>query len=535
MKTYLKNLLKKRKTVIFLILISIWGFFLSRYKINQSPPCINADEAAFSYNSWSLLRTGKDEFGHFLPLRLTSFGDYKMPLLSYLNIPFIAIFGLNQSGIRIINSFILFIFCFLLFYLVKELFKDDTIAFLSVFLFVNNWGVQSMARQLHEALLSSFLVALTFFSLIKFQRTKNKFFLFSSFISFFILLFSYQSARIFGLFFIIVSFIWFLRRKINFKLPVILSLLMLVFLITDVVYQPTRVRNLLFINNPGFILKINEIRNQGGSKWLYNKLSFGIKEFFSNYFEYFSPNFLVSQGDSNSRFGDKNLSLITVIEYLFFLIGLFYLFKNKAKWRFSILSLLIISPIPAALSWAGISLTRSFFILIIVLITASYGFVEFFKEINHPYLKTISILGIFLIYFFLNFFSWDYYLNYYPKKLITKKSWQCGYQELVDYVKKNYYRFDEFYITKTSGPPYIFFLFFLNYLPEKFQSQAKLGLIDEYGFRQVEHFDKFYFNLDYPKNKNNIVIVGRPYEIPEDKTEKINLGEEDVFWIKEIK
>ena len=73
--------------------------------------------------------------------------------------------------------------------------------------------------------------------------------------------------------------------------------------ITDILYKPTRIQNLLFFNNLGFSLKINELRGEGGSQLFYNKLTVGTKDFSTNYFKYFSPQFLVINGDENHRFG----------------------------------------------------------------------------------------------------------------------------------------------------------------------------------------------------------------------------------------
>ena len=82
-------------TIILLTTIVFVSFFLNTFKQNTSPPCFNSDEAAVGYNAYSILKTGEDEYGNFMPLRLKSFGDFKMPVYSYLSVPFIAIFGLN--------------------------------------------------------------------------------------------------------------------------------------------------------------------------------------------------------------------------------------------------------------------------------------------------------------------------------------------------------------------------------------------------------------------------------------------------------
>jgi len=84
--------MKKYWPIILVFLISLLSVSLFLYKLTSSPPCLNADEAANGYDAYSILKTGKDQYGNFLPLRFESFGDYKLPLLTYIAIPFIKIF-----------------------------------------------------------------------------------------------------------------------------------------------------------------------------------------------------------------------------------------------------------------------------------------------------------------------------------------------------------------------------------------------------------------------------------------------------------
>jgi len=59
-----------KKTFIILIIISFISLFFNLHKKNVSHPGFSADEAAFGYNAYSLLKTGRDEYGTFMPLRL---------------------------------------------------------------------------------------------------------------------------------------------------------------------------------------------------------------------------------------------------------------------------------------------------------------------------------------------------------------------------------------------------------------------------------------------------------------------------------
>jgi hypothetical protein len=277
-------------------------------------------------------------------------------------------------------------------------------------------------------------------------------------------------------------------------------------------------------------LKINELRGEGGSHLFYNKLTIGAKDLSLNYLKYFSPQFLVINGDENPRFGFPGISPITTLEYVFIFIGLYFLFKNKEKWRYLILLMLLFSPISASLSWAGESINRSVFIFIPIFIISAYGVVNF---VSKKYILYLFLVPCFL---FLSFYSWDFYFNHYPKRALVLRSWQAGYKELANYIKTNYNRYDKFYITKKNGQPYIFLLFYLQYPPEKYQKGSSLSSPDEYGFGQVEKFDKYIFDLPNDKNIKNSVIIGFPDDFSDAEklgTKKIKIGTEEIFYIKE--
>src|SRR5438270_3600910 len=86
---------------VAIALIIVLGFFLRIVNLQVSPPGFNADEAALGYNAYSILKTGKDEWGETLPLVFKSFSDYKPGVYVYLDIPFVALFGLNELAVRL--------------------------------------------------------------------------------------------------------------------------------------------------------------------------------------------------------------------------------------------------------------------------------------------------------------------------------------------------------------------------------------------------------------------------------------------------
>ncbi|MFZ5845558.1 MAG: glycosyl transferase, partial [Patescibacteria group bacterium] len=91
----------KKLQLIILTLILIIAATLRLYRLSVIPPGVNRDEASIGYTAYSLLKTGRDEYGRFLPLSFQSFGDWKLPLYIYTTTLFVKIFGLSELAVRL--------------------------------------------------------------------------------------------------------------------------------------------------------------------------------------------------------------------------------------------------------------------------------------------------------------------------------------------------------------------------------------------------------------------------------------------------
>src|SRR3990172_1444734 len=119
-----------------LLLIFFLGFVLRFWNLGNIPSGFDADEAAFGYNSYSILKTGADEYGKILPLTLKSFGEYKPALYSYLAIPFVYFFG----SLTVV----------LFYFFISNLFKDKKLAFFANFKSSNTpWHI-NLSRTVSE-------------------------------------------------------------------------------------------------------------------------------------------------------------------------------------------------------------------------------------------------------------------------------------------------------------------------------------------------------------------------------------------------
>jgi len=536
-----------KKTLLILTICTALALFFNFYKQSQVPACINADEAAFGYNAFSILKTLKDEHGIFLPLRLLSFNDMKLPFYSYLSIPFISVFGLNDISVRLLNKMAGILLVPLSYLFVYELFRNKKIAYVAAFLTSVSPWIYILSRHVHEAVLSLMWITMGLWLLCRFFRTQKKRDVFLSLSAIFLATFSYHTARLY-LVFVAGCVGYLLLKKLRESkshfvqyIPALIFLVIILFtpFLVDLRYGVNRVNKLFFTSNIGFQLRLDEYLRENPNRIFHNKLTQFVREGTVRYFAQISPDFFVNNGDANPRFGMGWLGPITPVEYIFIGVGLYFLIKKKQKNGSFIILLLLISPLSNSLTWAEPSLTRIFPMIIPILAIVSFGVVSFVESLAHySQVKKLAItLPIIFAFLFYNINNHDLYFNHYFSRALNIRSWQCGYKELADYIRTEYDSTDTFYITKNNGQPYIYLLFYLKYDPEKFHSSAKRTAADEYGFSQVESFDKFHFELPSgPAMPKNATFIGFPDEFEgreydAKKIKKIIYGPEQIFWI----
>ena len=91
----------KKSSLVILFFIILLGLGLRLYRLDSRPLGFTWDEAALGYNAYSLIKTGRDEYGKIMPIVFKSFGDYKPGLYVYFSVPIIKIFGLNEFSTRL--------------------------------------------------------------------------------------------------------------------------------------------------------------------------------------------------------------------------------------------------------------------------------------------------------------------------------------------------------------------------------------------------------------------------------------------------
>jgi len=521
----------------YLLLIILFGSLLRLWRIWEFP-ALNADEAALGYNAYSILETARDEHGNILPIHFQSFNDFKPGLYVYLTAPFIYLFGLNIWAVRMPGVFAGIVSIYLVYRLIKDLFKDDTFALTASFLLAfSPWHIH-FSRGAWEANVATLLIVFGVFSFYKAGQRGIYYYL--SIFSFVMSLYAYHAARIISPL-LFLGLTYFNRKQVkesfkHFFAAGLFGFIVFIPLLASLFSGEaltSRAYGVGLFSDPGPFSRINEQRGEHGdytgvvAKAFHNKpVNYGLA-FVSNWLEHYWGEFLFLSGDEIQRNRVPETGQLYIFESVFILASFYFIFREK-KFRFFgfFIYWLLIAPIPAALTFQSPHALRALNMVIPITLFSSYGLVRLYKMFSKYRLIFVALFlwGIsrYLIMY------WIHMAKEYPF------SSQYGMAELVTFLDKEAKDVKRIVVTDRYDQPYILFLFYLKYPAEKFQEEHGLSPQDKYGFSTVRSFDKYYFmpiNYDlvqpaYPDS----IIVGTDGEIPDHANiiKRINFPSGDV-------
>ncbi|HOY61072.1 MAG TPA: phospholipid carrier-dependent glycosyltransferase [Candidatus Woesebacteria bacterium] len=496
------------KEKLLLIIIIIAAFFIRIYKYNYPP--LLWDEAALGYNAYSILKTGRDEYGQFLPLIFKSFGDYKPGLYIYLSIPFVAIFGLNPLSVRL-PSIILGSLLPLIAYLFTKKYSSNKLLpllFATIIAF-NPYNIH-FSRGAWETNI------LTFELLLASYLFFNKKYFWSS-LTFGLTLFTYQSGKLTSLLLIFVLLLINYSKK-YFQKDFILKFIFPLFIFSLPILsgllwgqQGNRLEVVSLFSYPRSNEEQNLILSEGSQldyQLFHNQTIFFTRNFLSRYLNHFSPEFLLTQGDWQSpRHSAPYIGVLLIPSFFFLILGLLsshYSSKNYLSINLFFLLWLFLAPIPAALTRDSLSAVRIMSFSIPLCYFEALGIIyilNYFRK--NKFIYSSIKLFIFLSYLFSFIYYGDLYLNHMVKK--SPQDWLYGYREAVNYVIKNG-KNRSIYFTNFYGQAYIYYLFYSQYPPRNYQSQANLTLsgVDTGVVSKIDNI-----NFETP-NFSNLQLQSKP-------------------------
>ena len=261
----------------------------------------------------------------------------------------------------------------------------------------------------------------------------------------------------------------------------------------------------------GAIGKIIESRkssdlNPGLARLIYNRPVYFTTQFSKNYLSHFTPYFLFINGGSHYQFSLPNHGLLYLINLPLFYLGFVLILKRALKsfyaqsrggsWlkHFLIVAWLFLAPISSSLTREAPHVLRSVTFLPVPMILTSVSAFWLLNKLRYKAKVITTMIYIIVVTIslanYLSKYLGDYRKNY-------SWSWQYGYEEVVNYAKENYDKYDKIIITKKYGEPHEFFLFYWNWDPEKYRSDSNLIRFNQSNWWWVDAFDKFYFVNDW--------------------------------------
>lgn len=487
---------------ILLFLIVVFAFLLRVYHVTKIPPSLSWDEVSIGYNAYSILKTGRDEHGKFLPIdTFIAYGDYKPPLAIYAAVPFVAVFGLNDLAVRLPSVLFGTLTVLMTYFLVKELVKRHNVALLSsAVLAISPWHV-NLSRGGFEANIALFFIVTGIWLAISGRAHPRRWLI--AWLPFVAAVYTFNSSRVFSILFVPALLVFMYREiKKNLKLFIIGVLIAGVCLIPIMPHLLSPQARLRFnevniFTDVAIVETSNKrIEREKGSvlaKIVNNRRVGYARSFLMHFMDNLQPDFLFVKGDGNPKFSIQDVGELHLIEAPLFVIGICALFIEFPAVGLLLFYWIIAAIIPAATARETPHALRILNSLPTWHIFVAYGIFSIYRLLSKGkkiYMFILAALYLFSITYYLH----NYYRHY---PIEFSGEWQYGYAKAIQRIKDISTNYDKIVITESVGRPYMYTLFYTKTDPEDF-FRTKEAYFDAAGFYHVEGFGTYRFGGTLP-------------------------------------
>lgn len=476
------------KKLLPLILILLLAATLRLYNLDKAPSALFGDEIDVGYQAYSILQTGRDIQGNFLPIYIRSIAEYRAPAFIYSAVPFVGIFGLNEWGVRLPAVFWGVLSILGLFLLAGKLFNSRVAVLSAGILAISPWHLQYSRASFEVTMLIALIVFGVYFFLLGMGR---RVFWPVSALLFGLTFYVYSTATVFVPLLVLLLVFLHKDKLIKDKKTALISIFVLVLTLLPITWSvykgEARERfGLVSIFQDSVLLdKINIARRgqtyftpEGESRTIspkeeaifHNKPTIFAQVFTLNYLRAFSPGFLFTDGDPNFRQSIHEMGVLYPFELIFIFFGVWFLIaKGDPRGRNLIFGWLLLAPIPAALTFdGGFHATRLFLMTPPLALISGLGAWQLIslwqkKQLKLPLLILLAVAVVNIV-----FYLHRYHVHY---PIESWRWWHIGYKESMTYIKDNQDRYQIVVINNSYEPSLERYLFYTKYDPALFQKQ----------------------------------------------------------------
>jgi 4-amino-4-deoxy-L-arabinose transferase-like glycosyltransferase len=503
---------------IILIAILLVAAFLRLWKLGKVPVAMFGDEMDVGYHAYSILKTGRDYSGNFLPIHFQSLAEWRTPLYLYSTVPTVAIFGISPWGVRLPAAIFGILGVIALYLLISEIVNRQLAIVASFLLAVSPWYIQYSRAGFEATQLIFFLLIGFYFFFKSFLRkddTKRGKYLWMAAASFCITPWIYSTAKFFTPF--LLLFIFIVWRKEIFNLPkkYIIYAAVALFMVGSPIAFSTffsggtqRFGYISIFTDPttepevgSARLRDARMRGEVGSglrptivdRVIHNKFTFWASNIIPNYLSAFSTNFLFIKGDPNLRHSIDNMGELYRVEFIPLIIGIIFFFVSKIdkKIRWLMIFWIFFGVVPAAITRdGGNHATRLILILPPLIFLVACGLYESFLRFKGR--SRLIISALYLVFFGVNFVGYQH--NFWiHNPWDSERWWHAGWQEAIQTIKKIDKDYDKVVISMSGEPAWIFFAGWYQYPPQLWHQGYPFKKTTLAGFGEISYIDKFYF------------------------------------------
>lgn len=511
-------------SIVLAVIVSV-ALYVRVVDLGTNPPSISWDEASIGYNAYSILKTGKDEHGKFLPMdAFAAFGDYKPPLPIYLTVPFVALFGLTEVAVRLPSALLGTLTVLVLYLLVVELFKMSSRAkwigvAASGLLAITPWHIM-LSRAGFESNIALLFITTGVWCVLAARENSKLYYV--CWLPFVLGVYTFNSTRYagpllaFGM--LVYTRTYILRAKKQFWWGVVIAAIMLVPIAPHLVSKQARLRfdEVSIFTDLRTVLSSNTRRSVDGYTWwsgiLHNRRVGYIREYLIHYVDNLETRFLFMHGDGNPKFSIQDTGELLLVSAPFLVYGLLRLFQDAPGIAWLLLWWLAVSIAPAAVARETPHALRIENGLPVYMIVTAYGLVAGIRSIKKRQIQALG-MAVTCVLFIVNFFFfWHNLMVHYPTEYSGE--WQYGYKQAIRFVESVKANYDTVVLTESIGRPYIYVLFYDRVDPKVFRA-GKDASFDAAGFYNVYGFEKYRFvNENIGKYPGRTLYVLSPKNVP---------------------
>lgn len=458
-------------------MVILFSFAIRLWQLDTNPAGFFCDEAVGGYEAWNIINLGKDSHGEKFPLFFKGLNsDSLSPFNTYLPLPFVAVFGLNEFAIRLTAVTFSVIGLFVFYLTLRQLISTKLALLGMIMLSISPWHFHLSRIHINDYYAWILLVNLALLFLLKgIKSDKNIYYILSG-LCLSLSSYSYYPSRLISpLLFLVLLFILLLRKK--YKSAVLTFSVFALILIPFIWIHLTSSNSFQRLRETAPV--------NAGSATLLNLSGAFLGKYSLHYFD----EFLFQKGDADypgqflRRHSIPGLGLLYPYQKFLLLAGIIWvilkIIRDRKYELLFIIYLVLLFPIPDSLTNDKTPFaTRSYLGVLPLHLLIAFGIHGIYQILSKAQIAKIHFVKILVTIFLLILVIFSAltlfkHFNEAPKTTSDFWGWQYGPREIMQYFLSVKNQYDDLYMSGEFNAGHIFLSFYDPH--NTCESKCKMG------------------------------------------------------------